>query len=111
MKSNLLPSKDELDLIYNDIDKDKDGTIEFKEFCQFMTSGLLSIDKDYLLSSFNILKDPSNEKNLINYNQLKKIFIEYLNLSNDEIDNLIGHYKLDHRQNLNYLKLIEKYCE
>lgn len=101
------PSEEELKLMIDEVDYNKDGTVDFKEFLGLMARQMQDADTlDELIDAFKVFDKDGN--GVITSHELRYVMTNAgEKLSEDEIDEIIREADEDNDGNINYEEFLK----
>jgi Ca2+-binding EF-hand superfamily protein len=105
------PKKEEIKKMISDIDKDGNGTIDYQEFLEMMTTKMSEKDsKEEILKAFRLFDD--EEKGKISFRNLKRVAKELgENMTEEELMEMIEEADRDGDGEINeeeFLRIMKK---
>ena len=105
------PKKEEIKKMISDIDKDGNGTIDYSEFLEMMTTKMSEKDsKEEILKAFRLFDD--DEKGKISFRNLKRVAKELgENMTDEELHEMIEEADRDGDGEINeeeFLRIMKK---
>ena len=105
------PKKEEIKKMISDIDKDGNGTIDYQEFLEMMTTKMSEKDsKEEILKAFRLFDD--DEKGKISFRNLKRVAKELgENMTDEELHEMIEEADRDGDGEINeeeFLRIMKK---
>ena len=104
------PTVEEVNMIFLEVDESDDGDIQFEEFVQFMSGGVIKgFSAAKVSEAFEMFRRPGVPEGHVPLEELKKAFVEYVPdkfQAEGLVDDLLSHITADENGNFNFQEYV-----
>ena len=105
------PTVEEVNMIFLEVDDSDDGDIQFEEFVQFMSGGVIKgFSAARVSEAFEMFRRPGVPEGHLPLEDLKKAFMEYVPdkfQAEGLVDDLLNHITADENGNFNFQEYVD----